>query len=61
MHQELDKTARNTVLDNSLNFVVRAIGEIRDGPAGVDEDLIVEGEDELGKYWQSWSDLSFSC
>jgi hypothetical protein len=53
VHQQLDKTAGNA----SLNLVVGAVGEVRDGPAGVNEDLVVERVDELGEDGQGGLDL----
>jgi hypothetical protein len=57
VHQQLDKTAGNASLDDGLNLVVGAVGEVRDGPAGVNEDLVVERVDELGEDGQGGLDL----
>jgi hypothetical protein len=57
MHEKLDETARNTGLNDRLNFVIGSIGEVRDGPAGVDEDFIVQRVDKLGKNGESRRDL----
>jgi hypothetical protein len=57
VHQQLDKTAGYASLDDGLNLVVGAVGEVRDGPAGVNEDLVVERVDELGEDGQGGLDL----
>ena len=57
MHKKLYETARNTGLNDRLNFVVGSIGEVRDGPASVDEDFIVKRVDELRKDGESRRDL----
>jgi hypothetical protein len=48
VHQKLYKTAGNTSFDDSLNLVIGAVGEVGDGPTGVNEDFVVEGVDKLG-------------
>jgi hypothetical protein len=57
MHEKLDETTRNTGLNDRLNFVIGSIREVRDGPAGVDEDFIVQRVDKLGKNGESRRDL----
>ena len=57
MHEEFDETTRNTGLNDGLNFVIGPIGEVRDGPASVDEDFIIERVDKLGKNGESRRDL----
>jgi hypothetical protein len=57
VHQELYKTARDAGLDDSLDLVVGAIGEVRDSPAGVDQDFVVERVDKLGEDRKSGLDL----
>lgn len=41
IHQEVHETAHDARLDDGLDLVARAVGEVRDGPARVDEDLVV--------------------
>lgn len=57
VHQQLYETAGDAGLDDGLDLVVGAIGQVRDGPAGVDEHLVVERVDELGKDGQGGLDL----
>src|SRR4051812_41368868 len=57
MHQQLDKSAGNASLNDCLDLVIGTVGQVRDGPAGIDEDLIIKGVDELSKYGQSRSNL----
>jgi hypothetical protein len=57
VHQELYETARDTGLDDSLDLVVGAIGEVGDSPAGIDEDFVVERVDKLGEDGESRLDL----
>jgi hypothetical protein len=59
VHQELDKSAWNTRFDDCLNFVVGTIREVGYGPAGIDEDLVVERVDELGKDGKSRCNLEY--
>jgi len=49
VHEKLNQSARNASLNNGLNLVVGSIGEVRDGPAGIDKDLVIKGVDELGQ------------
>jgi hypothetical protein len=42
MHKQFDEASRNSGLDNGLDLIVRSIGEIGNGPAGINEDLIIE-------------------
>jgi hypothetical protein len=42
VHQELDKTAGDPSFDDGLYLVVGAIGEVRNCPAGINEDLVVK-------------------
>jgi len=56
VHEQLYQAARNVCLDDSLDLVVGAVGKVRDGPAGVDEDLVVKRVDELGENGKSRSD-----
>lgn len=60
MHEQLHQTARNASFDDGLNLVVGTVREIRDGPAGIDQNLIVERVDKLGKDGKSGGNLSSS-
>lgn len=42
VQQKLHKSARNAGLDDGLNLLIRSIRKVRDGPASIDEDLVVE-------------------
>jgi hypothetical protein len=57
MHEKLYETARNTGLNDGLNFVIGSIREVRDGPTSVDEDFIVERVDKFRKNGESRRDL----
>jgi hypothetical protein len=48
VHQELYETAGDTSFDDSLDLVIGAVGEVGDGPTGVNEDFIIEGVDKFG-------------
>ena len=54
MHEEVHETSTDSGLDDSLNLIVRTVGEVGDRPASVDEDLIVERVNELGENGESW-------
>jgi hypothetical protein len=49
MHQELNEAAGDTGFDDGLDLVVGTVREVRDGPACVDQDLVVKGVNELGE------------
>ncbi len=49
MCEQLHQAAGDTSFDDCLNLFVGTIGEIRDGPAGIDEDFVVERVDEFSK------------
>ena len=57
VHQKLNKTPGNASFNNGLDLVIRTIREVRNSPAGVDEDLVVERVDELGENRQGGSNL----
>ena len=57
MHEEVDETPADARLDNGLNLIVGAVGEVRNSPTGVDEDLIVQGVDQFGEHGESRGDL----
>ena len=60
MEEKLDESTRNASLDNCLNFLVRSIREVGDGPACIDEDLVIQRIDELGEDGESGSNLGNS-
>jgi hypothetical protein len=57
VHQKIHQASTHPGLDDSLNLVIRAIGEVGDCPTGVDEDFIVEGIYELGENSQGGRNL----
>lgn len=57
MEEELDKSTRNASLDNCLNLLVRSIREVGDGPACIDEDLVIQRVDQLGEDGESGGNL----
>jgi hypothetical protein len=52
VHEELHQTSAHASVDNGLDLVVAAIGQIREGPAGIDEHLLVSGVEEIGEGWE---------
>ncbi|KUI56758.1 hypothetical protein VP1G_10880 [Cytospora mali] len=57
MHEQLHQAAGDAGLDNGLDLVVGAIGKVRDRPAGIDQDFVVQGVNELrqhrkGRLWR---------
>lgn len=42
VEQKLNESAGDASLDNSLNLLVGTIRKVRDGPARIDQDLVVE-------------------
>lgn len=57
MQQKLNKSAWDTGLDNSLNLIVGTVGQIRNGPAGIDQDLVIERVNKLRKDRKGRSNL----
>jgi hypothetical protein len=57
VHKKFDQTARDAGLDNSLDLVVGTVGEVGDGPASVNQDLIVKHVDELSEDRESRGNL----
>lgn len=49
VQEKLDESAGNTGFDNGLDLVVGAIREVRDSPAGIDQDLVIKRVDKLGQ------------
>ena len=52
VHEELHQATGDTGLNNGLNLVVGTIGQVRDSPASVNQDLVIQHVDELGKDWK---------
>jgi hypothetical protein len=57
MHKEFGKAAGNAGLNHGLDLVVGAIGKVGDGPAGIDQDLVVERVDEFRQNTESRGNL----
>lgn len=49
MHEQFYESSGDSGLNNCLNLVVRAVRKVRNSPAGIDQDFVVEGVDELGQ------------
>ena len=60
-HEQVHKSSAYTTLNDSLNLVVGSIGKVTDSPTSIDQDLIVERVNELGKHGECRSDLVVSC
>lgn len=58
MEQELNESAGDASLDNSLNLFVGTIRKVRNRPASVDKDLIIERVNELRENRQSGRNLN---
>lgn len=58
MQKKLNKSARDTGLDNGLNLIVGTVGKVRNGPACIDQDFIVEGVNKLRKDRKGRGNLS---
>lgn len=61
MHQQLHETTGDAGFDNGLDLVVRSVGEVGDGPAGIDQDFIVKHVYQLGQDRKSREDLFVDC
>ena len=55
-HQQIHQSPADTTLNDGLDLVVGAVREVRESPTGVDENLVVQGVDELGQDGQGGSD-----
>jgi hypothetical protein len=49
MHEQLHQSAGNASFNDGLDLIVGSIGKVRDGPASINQYLIVKGVDELGQ------------
>jgi hypothetical protein len=49
VHKELHQATGDTGLNNGLDLVVGTIRQVRDSPASIDQDLVVQHVDKLGK------------
>lgn len=56
VHEQLYQATGDVGLDDSLDLVVGAIGQVRDSPAGVDENLVVKRVHELSENGERRSD-----
>lgn len=57
VHEELHKTAGDASLNDGLDLVIGTVGEIRDSPARVDQDLVIQRIDQLGENWKGGGNL----
>lgn len=60
VHKQLDKPSGNTGLDNSLDLIVGAIRKVRNSPACIDQNLVIERVNKLGENREGRCDL-YSC
>jgi hypothetical protein len=56
VHEELHHATADTSLDDSLDLVVATIGQVRQSPAGIGEDLLVGRVDETSEGGESGAD-----
>ena len=56
-HEQLHEAADDTALNDSLDLVVASVAQVGDGPACVDEDLVIQGEHKLGEDSERGNDL----
>ena len=47
VRQQVDEPSRHAGVENGLDLVVRAVGEVRKRPARIGDDLVVLGEDQM--------------
>lgn len=57
MHEQLHEATRNSSFNDSLDLVVGAVREVRNSPASVDQDLVVEGVNEFSQNGECRQDL----
>jgi hypothetical protein len=62
VHEQLDKSSRNSGFNNGLDFIIGTIGKIRDSPACINQDLVIKGVNKFRKNRESRRDLEgVSC
>jgi hypothetical protein len=49
VHEQVHQAAAYARLDNCLDLVVGAVGKVRDSPASINQNLVIERVDELGQ------------
>lgn len=57
VHQQLNEATWNASLNNSLDFVVGTIRKVGDCPAGIDQNFVIEGVNQLGQDGKSRCNL----
>ena len=57
VHEQLDEAAAHARVDDLLNFVVGAVRQVGQGPAGVGQDFVVVGVHQLGQGGQGQAHL----
>ena len=57
MHEQLYKATGNTRFNDSLDFVIGTIRKIGNGPASINQNLVIQRVDKLGQDWQSRENL----
>ena len=60
MQKQVNESSAHTRLDDRLDFVVGSVREVRNSPAGVNENLVVERIDELRENCESRRDLKYN-
>ncbi len=58
LHQQLDESATDPLLNDGLDLFIGSIREVRDCPASVDENLFVERLNEVCENGKSRRDLA---
>jgi len=56
-HQQVDQSPAHSTLDNGLDLIVCTVGQVADGPACIDEHLVVQGVNQFGQDSERGSDL----
>jgi hypothetical protein len=49
MHQQLYETTRDTSLNDGLDLIVGSIRKVRDRPAGVNKNFVIQRVNQLGQ------------
>ena len=58
VHKEFHQSAGDASLDDSLDLVVGTVREVRDSPAGINQNLIIKRVDKLGQNRKSGGNLT---